>query len=127
MKTPMTHFSHFVRAAVLSAFALGAFVLTNGCDGGREGDRCNPNLSHNDCGSGLTCIQPSGCAENYCCPADPSKSSNPYCNGAGCFGDGGGGGTTEDAGTSAEAGGEEASTSGGDATSESSTSDASGD
>jgi hypothetical protein len=84
MKTRMTHVSHFVRAAALAAFALGAFVLTNGCDGGREGDRCNPNLSHDDCGSGLACIQPSGCAENYCCPADPSKSSNPYCNGAGC-------------------------------------------
>jgi hypothetical protein len=31
----------------------------------------------------LSCQQIGSCGESYCCPADPSKSSNPYCNGAG--------------------------------------------
>jgi hypothetical protein len=67
---------------VLSVTAL--ITLLPACDGGREGDRCNPNLSHNDCNDGLLCTTPSSCAESYCCPSDPSKSSNPYCNGKGC-------------------------------------------
>ncbi len=75
-------------ATFLSAFL---FLTMAACDEGNEGDRCNPNLSHDECNDGLTCQQPL-CAmsttrtepENYCCPADPSKSSNPYCNGLGC-------------------------------------------
>ena len=55
-----------------------------GCDGGREGDRCNPLLSHSDCNDGLSCQQPATCAESYCCPASSSSSSNPFCNGQGC-------------------------------------------
>ena len=63
---------------------LGVLAFGNGCDGGREGERCNPNLSHNECDDGLTCIQPSTCVENYCCPANPSASTSPFCNGQGC-------------------------------------------
>jgi hypothetical protein len=70
----------------LFAWALGmaAIVAVTGCDQGKEGDRCNPDLSHDECNSGLTCQQPSTCAENYCCPTPASSSSNPYCNGEGC-------------------------------------------
>lgn len=64
--------------------ALGLVAVANGCDGGNEGDRCNPLGSHDECGSGLSCQQPATCAENYCCPDPASRSSNPYCNGAGC-------------------------------------------
>jgi hypothetical protein len=66
--------------------SLGIAILTlgAGCDGGREGERCNPFLSHNDCNDGLTCQQPATCAENYCCPANASSSTNPFCNGAAC-------------------------------------------
>jgi len=86
MKTASTEtrVALFARAPLLLAIASALVVLLNGCDGGREGERCNPALSHNDCDDGLTCQQPSTCAENYCCPVDPSKSFNPYCNGAAC-------------------------------------------
>jgi hypothetical protein len=67
--------------ALVLAAILGCLT---GCDGGREGDRCNPDLSHNDCNDGLTCVQPSTCVENYCCPADPMTSTNNYCNGRSC-------------------------------------------
>src|ERR1700733_3860470 len=80
----MPRVSFAARSWAVIALLLALAPLANGCDGGREGERCNPDLSHNDCDDGLTCQQPSTCAENYCCPADPTKSSNPYCNGAGC-------------------------------------------
>jgi hypothetical protein len=69
---------------LLSALGLVAVMAATGCDQGKEGDRCNPDLSHDECNSGLTCQQPATCAENYCCPTPASSSSNPYCNGAGC-------------------------------------------
>jgi hypothetical protein len=56
-----------------------------GCDTGNEGDRCNPDLSHNECNSGLVCTQPTDCPENYCCPTDVTSSSNSYCQ-PGCAG-----------------------------------------
>jgi hypothetical protein len=62
-------------------FALAALALGSGCDGGREGDRCNPNLSHNDCNGGLRCQVTTACGESYCCPSNPASSTNPYCNG----------------------------------------------
>lgn len=62
----------------------GGIALLPACDGGREGDRCNPNLSHVDCNDGLACIAPSSCAETYCCPSDPTKSTSQYCNGTRC-------------------------------------------
>ena len=74
----------FHRWALAPALASAFFLLGAGCDGGREGDRCNPDLSHNDCNEPLTCQQPATCAENYCCPVNASSSTNPYCNGKGC-------------------------------------------
>ncbi len=59
-------------------------VLVLSCEQGREGDRCNPNLSHDECGSGLTCQQPENCPENYCCPTS-GTSTNPLCQ-PGCNG-----------------------------------------
>jgi hypothetical protein len=78
-------------------------TAAHGCNQGREGDRCNPNLLPNagftfgenedECGSGLTCTQPMYCPENYCCPAGPSMNPNcqPGCNDGGSAptGDGG--------------------------------------
>lgn len=64
-------------AAVLAAAATG-------CDTGNEGDRCNPDLSHDECGAGLSCQQPKDCPENYCCPTS-GTSTNPYCQ-PGCAG-----------------------------------------
>jgi hypothetical protein len=72
-------------AVAMSALA----VLAGGCDQGNEGDRCNPLLSHDECGGdtlvcsgpGTSYPLPGNCVENYCCPKDPTKSSNPYCNG----------------------------------------------
>ncbi len=59
-------------------------ILSAGCDQGSEGDRCNPDLSHNECNDGLVCTQPVDCPENYCCPAS-GNSSNPNCQ-PGCNG-----------------------------------------
>jgi hypothetical protein len=63
---------------------VSATALATGCNQGAEGDRCNPALSHDECGSGLQCTQPVDCPENYCCPAS-GTSSNPYCQ-PGCAG-----------------------------------------
>jgi hypothetical protein len=52
--------------------------------GGSEGDRCNPLLSHNECGDGLACMQPTDCPESYCCPTS-GTSSNAFCQ-TGCNG-----------------------------------------
>ena len=86
--TTSNHLRFSARAAaglVLMAIALAS---TGGCDQGGEGDRCNPFLSHDECGDGLVCSGPSTnyplpgtCVENYCCPTNPTKSSIPYCNG----------------------------------------------
>lgn len=74
-----------MKRTILSIAATAALlVLIPACDGGREGDRCNPNLSHTDCNDGLSCITPSTCVETYCCPSDPTKSTSQYCNGSGC-------------------------------------------
>jgi hypothetical protein len=64
--------------------ALTAGAALAGCDGGSEGDRCNPDLSHDECSSGLVCSQPDFCPENYCCPTKGPFSS-PYCE-PGCSG-----------------------------------------
>jgi hypothetical protein len=69
------------RVCVLVAVFASSVALV-GCNQGQEGDRCNPDLSHNECDKGLTCQQPPQCPENYCCPAS-GESSNPNCQ-AGC-------------------------------------------
>src|ERR1700684_3231426 len=76
MKTHI--FESFTGAALVASAALA------GCDGGSEGDRCNPDLSHDECNSGLVCSQPDFCPENYCCPTKGPYSS-PYCE-PGCSG-----------------------------------------
>jgi hypothetical protein len=90
----------------LGVIVAGLVVLGNGCVGGSEGDRCNPLLSHDECGgTTLTCQQPSTCVESYCCPNPASSSSNPYCNGTLC--------PVVDAGPDVADAGEEASDDGG--------------
>lgn len=76
-----------VKAVYLGLIGAFFFALGFACNEGREGDRCNPAAAANgedECGSGLSCQQPSSCAENYCCPKNPNDSKNPYCNGAAC-------------------------------------------
>jgi hypothetical protein len=65
----------------LVGLALGAFGT--GCNQGGEGDRCNPLSSSPGCSSGLHCVQPPHCPENYCCPEGPSN--DPFCQ-PGCNG-----------------------------------------
>ncbi len=74
---------------VLLVLATASVTALTACDEGNEGDRCNPDLSHDECNSGLVCSgpgtsQPLACVENYCCPTPASDSTNPYCNGKGC-------------------------------------------
>jgi hypothetical protein len=83
--------SSYVARLGWAVLALAATVAVTeaGCTlnewgGGGEGDRCNPFLSHDECGSGLQCTQPSLCPENYCCPTS-GTSSNPFCQ-TGCNG-----------------------------------------
>jgi hypothetical protein len=75
-------------AAVASVLTLAMVVA--GClegGGGGEGERCNPDLSHNECNGSLTCqtvfdpVTLATCGESYCCPVVPTTSSNGYCNG----------------------------------------------
>jgi hypothetical protein len=66
--------------ALVGTLALGG----GGCNVGNEGERCNPSLSHNECGAGLSCQQPKDCPENYCCPTS-GTSGNAYCQ-TGCNG-----------------------------------------
>jgi hypothetical protein len=72
------------RGSLFVLIALAGPLVANGCDTGNEGYRCNPSLSHDECGSGLRCTQPPLCPENYCCPID-GPSDNPYCQ-PGCAG-----------------------------------------
>ena len=76
-----------VRVVSLCALLVGVALVSVACHEGAEGDRCNPAAAANgedECNSGLTCQQPFTCAENYCCPADLSSSTNPFCNGMMC-------------------------------------------
>lgn len=73
-----------VRITTILVVVSGLALFAIGCEGGHEGDRCNPLLSHDECGSGLSCQQPPKCAESYCCPANASSSTHPFCNGASC-------------------------------------------
>jgi hypothetical protein len=97
---------------VFSALIAAGVVAAVGCEGGAEGDRCNPALSHNDCNGGLTCQQPATCAESYCCPTPASASSNPFCNGSSCppaeagTGEAGPGDASPDASAAPDAGGD---------------------
>ena len=68
----------------LAIFVAAVAAILIACNQGSEGDRCNPDLSHNECGSGLSCTQPALCPETYCCATD-GTSTNPYCQ-TGCSG-----------------------------------------
>ena len=70
------------RLVVLACVAAALALLA--CKGGEEGDRCNPKLSHDECNTGLSCQQPGTCVESYCCPANLSSSTNPFCHGDLC-------------------------------------------
>ncbi|HEY3818252.1 MAG TPA: hypothetical protein VGL81_13825 [Polyangiaceae bacterium] len=72
------------RIGVAVFFLAGVLAVGSGCNVGNEGERCNPNLSHDECGTGLTCTQPKDCPENYCCPT-AGTSSNAFCQ-PGCNG-----------------------------------------
>lgn len=77
-----------VRRHLVAMATVALFGPISACNEGAEGDRCNPDLSHDECGAGLTCQTPSDpktgatCGESYCCPTPASSSSNSYCNGS---------------------------------------------
>jgi hypothetical protein len=71
------------KATGLAILALAA-LLGGACTVGQEGERCNPDLSHDECGHGLSCQQPKDCPESYCCPAS-GNSDDPNCQ-PGCNG-----------------------------------------
>jgi hypothetical protein len=85
---------------IAAVASLAAFALLAACDGGSLGDRCNPDLSHDECGSGLACTTPPTCVISVCCPTS-GASDDPNCacitNPAGCAC------TVGDAGASASA------------------------
>ncbi len=79
----------------LSTLAVLAFVFVASlaCGTPHEGDRCNPLLSHDECGDpDLVCGVPTNCdptqpvhspyanGEAYCCPSS-GVSTNPNCDG----------------------------------------------
>lgn len=70
--------------ALVALAGVLALAGGGGCNVGNEGERCNPSLSHDECGSGLSCQQPQDCPENYCCPTS-GTSSNVFCQ-TGCNG-----------------------------------------
>jgi hypothetical protein len=76
-------------AAYLSGLTATIAAILLACNQGSVGDRCNPDLSHDECNSGLTCTQPPLCPETYCCPVDSNgnleSSSDPNCQ-TGCNG-----------------------------------------
>jgi hypothetical protein len=75
----------YIYVVSLALAVLAVAAISNGCVGGAEGDRCNPALSHDECGGArLTCQQPATCVESFCCPNPASSSTNPYCNGTLC-------------------------------------------
>lgn len=74
----------FSRIGTSLVVLVSAALLVTGCNQGAEGDRCNPDLSHDECNSGLRCTQPVNCPENYCCPIS-GQSDDPYCQ-PGCNG-----------------------------------------
>lgn len=79
--------SWWIGVALLALVGVFFIFMGMACNEGREGDRCNPVSAANgedECGSGLSCQMPSTCVENYCCPKDPSTSTNGYCNGMLC-------------------------------------------
>jgi hypothetical protein len=78
------HISLLVVSLAVTAAIAAAGCTAEEWGGGGEGDRCNPDLSHDECGSGLACTQPALCPENYCCPTS-GQSSNGYCQ-TGCNG-----------------------------------------
>ena len=71
-------------ALVVLAGELAVGAGAGGCNVGNEGERCNPSLSHDECGAGLACTQPTDCPESYCCPAS-GTSRNELCQ-PGCAG-----------------------------------------
>jgi hypothetical protein len=83
---------HLVRLGAVVAAVAGLIAASAvGCDTGNQGDRCNPNLSHNECGGGLVCLTAQtmpplvDCPEAYCCPSDLSQATSNFCQ-PGCAG-----------------------------------------
>jgi hypothetical protein len=78
---------HLVRLGAVLVVGVGVITASAvGCNTGGQGERCNPLLSHNECGSGLVCNGSiSDCPEAYCCPTDTSEITSDLCK-PGCAG-----------------------------------------
>ncbi len=60
-------------------------VFAGGCNvGPKEGDSCNGLVQEDECIENTTCQTIGSCSQTYCCPSDPSTSTDPHCNGALC-------------------------------------------
>ncbi len=72
-------------AAAFGFFVCIAIAASSGCNvGPKEGDSCNGLIEEDECIENTTCQTIGSCSQTYCCPADPSTSSDPHCNGALC-------------------------------------------
>jgi hypothetical protein len=55
---------------MMRTFALLALLFAAaGCKHPGEGERCNPMLFTDQCGT-LSCVYPQGCGVAFCCPVD---------------------------------------------------------
>jgi len=72
-----------VLCILLTGGALLAF--SNGCGAEpSEGATCNALVVDNECINNTTCQTIGSCTATYCCPADPTTSTDPHCNGSLC-------------------------------------------
>lgn len=64
---------------LVGGFSVAALLLTYlGCTP-IEGDRCNPLLFTDECGSGTQCSYPKNCAVAYCCPSQVTAKTSSTC------------------------------------------------
>lgn len=71
-------------AAVVTTFAIGAWIALSACSNNGEGERCQFANGSDDCQDGLACLQSSQVNPSYnnsdrCCPPDRAKATHPAC------------------------------------------------
>lgn len=66
--------------SIVVSIVVGSFlaIALAGCAPTREGERCNPSRTTDECATGLTCTTPDHCAVSVCCRSD-GHDTNPNC------------------------------------------------